>query len=214
MAPHSNQNAEHAAIQNCGMLFALLILEMDLIRGVRMTLKILLLLTVQLFQISLAHAEVVLDTVLDFSQVRSSPVVAPLNAEKGVKLVVVEKNPRSNSDYKVFGYSEKQILAMINDSNGAACSSNHEQGDMANRWCHAAIVKLIDRSWQDQGVHRFLSALMGFSFFAAKEYLIDLHPSKSDLVISDIVLFKDNGVTIEGSLFGDGMFIVVVSHSF
>lgn len=120
--------------------------------------------------------------------------------------------------FTVFGYSEKEVLEMVDDPNGAACSSKHIHNDMANRWCHGAVVKFIDGNLKAAGMNKVASALLGASVFLPKEYLIDLHPSKGDLVIADYEIFhvKDskgsNKATV--TIFGDGLVFINFTKKF
>ncbi len=69
---------------------------------------------------------------------------------------------------RVFGLSEKEVLNMIGDQNGKACSSMHEQGDLGNRWCHAYVVKKISENLKQNGINPYMADLIGASFFIPK----------------------------------------------
>lgn len=117
---------------------------------------------------------------------------------------------------RVFGLSEKDVLAMDGDPNGAACSDDHIRNDMSNRWCHAIIVKVIQETLKKHGVPNIIASLAGASVFVVKEYGYDLKPSKPDLVLADVEIFKskkgDKKVTF--SAFGDGMFFINFEKKF
>ncbi|RPJ75289.1 MAG: hypothetical protein EHM20_09180 [Alphaproteobacteria bacterium] len=115
-----------------------------------------------------------------------------------------------NEEFRVFGFSEKEVLEFVGDKkNERACTPDHIHDDLANRWCHGAVVKVIDETLKANGVNKIISALVSASFFLPKEYLVDLHPSKADLVISDFEMFNlqdaKGGVKGTITIFGDGM---------
>lgn len=121
-----------------------------------------------------------------------------------------------NQPPKVFGLAEKDVLAMDGDPNGAACSDDHIRNDMSNRWCHAIIVKVIQETLKKNGMPSILASLAGASVFVVKEYGYDLKPSKPDLVLADVEIFKskkgDKKVTF--TAFGDGMFFINFENRF
>ncbi|UOF02553.1 hypothetical protein [Bdellovibrio reynosensis] len=123
------------------------------------------------------------------------------------KIVVVTETEDSLGPVTVFGFSEKEVLAMDNDPQGAACSDKHNQGDISNRWCHAYFVKLVDTYLRKQGLNKNLSALLAASIFVPKEFLYDKNPSASDLVIAEYEVFNRFGTKqntrLTVSLFGD-----------
>lgn len=116
----------------------------------------------------------------------------------------------------VFGLTEKQVLEMDGDPNGSACSGAHIRNDFSNRWCHAFIVKLAYETAKLNGVANIAAAMLGASIFVVKEYAIDLHPSKSDLVIADYMIYKskNNSESITGTVFGDGMIFINYQKKF
>lgn len=121
-----------------------------------------------------------------------------------------------NQPPRVFGLSEKDVLEMDGDPNGAACSAAHIRNDMSNRWCHAIIVKVIQETLKKNGVPNIIASLAGASVFVVKEYGYDLKPSKPDLVLADVEVFKskkgDKKVTF--TAFGDGMFFINFEKKF
>lgn len=107
------------------------------------------------------------------------------------KMVVVTATPEKKfQPLTVFGFTEKDVLTADGDPQGAACSHKHDQGDMSNRWCHAQIVKLADSYMRSKGLNKELSAIFSASIFVPKEYLYDLHPSMSDLVMAEYEIFS------------------------
>lgn len=140
-----------------------------------------------------------------------------MHLEGRLKYTAVTKTENPEK-FTVFGYTEKEVLDMVADPNGEACGSKHIHDDLANRWCHGAVVKFIDGNLRAAGVNKVVSALLGASVFLPKEYLIDLHPSKADLVIADYEIFnvKDskgsNKATI--TIFGDGLVFINFTKKF
>lgn len=93
----------------------------------------------------------------------------------------------------IYGLSAEDVLRLDGvdeDDDDHPCSSRHDYGDESNRWCHAAIVEVIDKTLQEAGMNKFLSMILSFSVFVVKEYAYDLNPSKSDIVTPSINLFK------------------------
>lgn len=121
-------------------------------------------------------------------------------------------------DVTVFGFTEREIMNAVDDPNNRACSTQHIHDDLANRWCHGSVVKMIDETLKSKGLNKFASALLSASIFVPKEYLIDLHPSRSDLVISDFEIYKiqdSKGMTKSTvTIFGDGMAFVTLEKNF
>ncbi|WP_415063261.1 hypothetical protein [Bdellovibrio sp.] len=121
-------------------------------------------------------------------------------------LVIAPKTSEFSSPLSVFGFTEQQVLEMDGDPNGRACSGRHIQGDMSNRWCHAQVVKFADNYFKYLGFSQPLASMMAAFIFVPKEYLIDLKPSKSDLVISEYELYRTEDqkrVRITATVFGD-----------
>lgn len=134
------------------------------------------------------------------------------------RFVVVTK-AEEEFDAKVFGFTEQQVLDMTGDPHGAACSRKHLDGDMANRWCHAQVVKVADSFLREKGVSKNLSALMAASIFVVKEYGIDQHPSKSDLVVSEYEVFNNmrpqqGGVRVTATAFGDNALFFTIKRAY
>ena len=135
--------------------------------------------------------------------------ILPSNINQKIKYTIVEVY---EPDIKVFGYTEKEVMDYVSDPNGHACSTQHIHGDLANRWCHAMIVKIIDETLKSYDINKFASGILAASVFLPKEYLIDLHPSKADLVISDFKVFQNkdskNSSSATVTVFGDGMIFI------
>jgi hypothetical protein len=127
--------------------------------------------------------------------------------------------PATGEPFRVFGFTEREALEASADPYGNVWSSKHTQGDMANRWSHAAIVKVASTALGDVGLGRLASALLGATILLPKELIIDRRPSASDLVIADLPLyhsFKPRGDETRASLslFGDGAFFFTYEKKF
>lgn len=135
----------------------------------------------------------------------------------GRRVVVIDNTGATKEGQPVFrtmGFTEKEVLNLVNDEHGASCSQKHLQGDLANRWCHASIVKVIDRSLRAQGISPVLAAIAGAAFFVPKEFLIDKNPSASDLVTADLDAYKNRNTKVEVSIFGDGAIFITLNKRF
>lgn len=112
------------------------------------------------------------------------------------------------SAFRVLGFTEREALAQSGDPDGVAFSKKHTQGDMANRWSHAAVAKAASAAYRQAGFSPFASALLGAAILVPKEFLIDRRPSASDLVIADYQLYgtrsrEGSETSVAVSVFGD-----------
>lgn len=136
---------------------------------------------------------------------------------QAVRETVSQGSREYDVPFHVMGLTESFVLEHDGDPHGSACSDSHNQGDLSNRWCHAAVVKVVDRTLQDMGIRKEISALLAASVFLPKEYLIDLHPSKSDLVIADYEVFdsgKARNTNVAVTVFGDGAVFISLRKKF
>ena len=116
----------------------------------------------------------------------------------------------------ILGFTQKEALHASGDYVGYnACSLEHIQGDMANRWCHGAFVKVVESTLvKDFNINKYVANLLAASVFLPKEYLVDLHPSPGDLSIIDFPLYVDSEAIVELTLFGDGVFYIKINKKF
>lgn len=126
---------------------------------------------------------------------------------------------RGPEPFRVFGFSEREALAQSADPDGEAFSKLHAQGDMANRWSHAAIAKSAAGVLQQAGLKPWAASLLGAAILLPKEFGIDRRPSRSDLVIADFPLFsfgrRERAHSAASlSLFGDGALFVSLEARF
>lgn len=138
-------------------------------------------------------------------------------SNSGRRVVVIDNTGAAKDGRPVFrtmGFTEKEVLGLVGDEQGATCSKKHLQGDLANRWCHASVVKVIDRSLRAQGISPVLAALAGAAFFVPKEFLIDKNPSASDLVAADLEAYQNKNTKVEVSIFGDGAIFITLNKRF
>ncbi len=121
---------------------------------------------------------------------------------------------RVASEFRALGMTEQDALRASGDrsailtGNGSAFTKEHQHGDLANRWSHAAVAQIVGAASEEMGANRALAALAGASVFLVKEYGYDRRPSPSDLVITGDVYrssFPDGtGTTLSLSGFADG----------
>ena len=111
-------------------------------------------------------------------------------------------------EFRVLGLSSDDALDLSGDFRESfACSQDHMQGDMANRWCHAGVVKISQNTILDQlKVNDYVKNILAAAIFLPKEYLYDTHASPSDLVISDIPILEGEEESVKITIFGDGFF--------
>lgn len=111
---------------------------------------------------------------------------------------------------EVMGMKESDAIRAVGNRPGdTAC--HHIQGNIANRWCHAAIVKQYTQVLKDNGVDGKIATVIGSTFFVPKEYLIDLNPSASDLVATYSDSFgKRKQFEFEVTAFADGGFFLTL----
>ncbi len=133
-------------------------------------------------------------------------------------VIITAPQERKPQRLTVFGFTEEDVLRADGDPHGEACSSKHNQGDMSNRWCHAYFVKLADSYLREKGVNKEISAILSVSILVPKEFLIDLHPSASDLVMTEYEFYnqthhrKNTRATI--TVFGDKAIFMTLQKQF
>lgn len=139
------------------------------------------------------------------------------------KLVSSIKTSRANVEiyeergrFRVFGMTEQEVLEINGDPNGSTCSEAHNQGDLSNRWCHASIVKAVKVFLQVQGFSEIIANLLADAVFLPKEYLMDLHPSMSDLAFVEHTVYrsKDKNTRVHATVFWDGATYIVFQKRF
>jgi len=117
----------------------------------------------------------------------------------------------------VMGFTQSEILSMAGEYrnvwNASACSEEHEQGDLANRWCHASITKAIRLGLEARGINTVIASVLAMTYFISKEYLYDKNPSSSDIVytIEETFGARDN-TAVELTLFADGGVFVAIHY--
>jgi hypothetical protein len=122
-------------------------------------------------------------------------------------------------ELRVFGFTEREALEQSGDPDGSAFSKKHTQGDLANRWAHAAVVKMVQGGFSAAGFGKWSSALLAASIMLPKEFLIDRSPSGSDLVIADVPVLRSGSrnrgeTAVFVSLFGDGAVFLSLQKGF
>ncbi|MEK6554836.1 MAG: hypothetical protein AABZ31_06335 [Bdellovibrionota bacterium] len=113
----------------------------------------------------------------------------------------------TESETQFMGMSQKQALLMARDQyQVSTCSAGHDQGDMANRWCHGNFSRGVSKFFEDKGMNPALSTLMGGLFWLPKEKLQDLNPSSHDLAATYSTSFGTKRSKFELTIFGDAIF--------
>lgn len=120
------------------------------------------------------------------------------------------RKERISQSIEVLGMKESDAISAVGNMPGdTAC--HHIQGNIANRWCHAAIVKQYTQSLKDNGVESKLASVIGSTFFVPKEYLMDLNPSMSDIAGTYTDSFgKRKEFEFEVTAFADGGFFLTL----
>lgn len=161
----------------------------------------------------------------------SQPEIRRIIREEALKLehesnqkryvIVTPTDLAQGEPLRVFGFTEEEALLHSGEPSerqGAACSSLHKHGDLANRWCHAYFADLTDKFLLSRGFSKGLSLMIAASIFIPKEYLVDKKASPSDIVTSEIAVYdrvkanKRTSVTM--TAFGDGVAIISLEKQF
>lgn len=83
---------------------------------------------------------------------------------------------------RIMGMTAQQAqLASRDGMNMRPCSGEHEQGDLSNRWCHAAISQSVVEAVLGEDGNPITKTLAECLFWAPKEFLYDLNPSAHDI---------------------------------
>lgn len=129
------------------------------------------------------------------------------------EFIVVEQE---NGQMQVFGMTEQEVLAQVeNDQGGEACA--YENNNLANRWCHGLVVKVISESLKQRGYNSIVASLIGASFFIPKEYLIDDKPASADFVLADVPVYESNSINkdrVQVTVFMDGVYFINYNFKF
>lgn len=118
-----------------------------------------------------------------------------------------EADLKSYEGSKFLGMSQKEALrASRDDRSSSACSAVHDQGDLANRWCHSTLSRNLADFLQRKGASPLLANAAGAFLWVPKEYFYDLNPSSGDLVVTYKDSLGTKRSTFEVSIFGDAVF--------
>lgn len=157
--------------------------------------------------------------ILEQSRTYERSVSYSINTAPDRRMVVMTapKDPRQQP-VRVFGFTEKDVLAMDGDPNGAACSRRHIHDDYSNRWCHGYFIKLADTYLRSKGVNKHLAAIIAASTFVPKEYLYDKNPSMADLAVVEYEIYRSDNprksTRVTMTLFGDKTAFVTMERKF
>lgn len=121
-----------------------------------------------------------------------------------VYVVAYDKNDLPPEEFKVLGMTAREaLLASRDDIQTIGCAHGHDQGDLANRWCHSAVANSFASWLERRGLNSTVASIAGGMFWVPKEFFYDLNPSAHDIVFT----FKDKlgtkSTTFEVSVFGD-----------
>lgn len=126
--------------------------------------------------------------------------------------------PSEDGQVRVFGFTQKEVLAMDGDPNGEACGNRHDQDDLSNRWCHAYFTNQMGAYLRNNGMGPGWAAVLSTSFFLPKEYLYDKNPSMADLMTAEYEFYntEKNQVTTRMTVtaFMDKAFVVTFQRRF
>jgi hypothetical protein len=131
--------------------------------------------------------------------------------EKPRYTVTFTNNGKPGPDgFKVFGYTEQDVLNADGDPRGNACTDLHNHEDLSNRWCHGIITRLVQKGLEEAKIDPITSSIAGCLVFVPKEFLIDMKPTYGDLVCvsPDVKLYQDKNKTTKAvvnvTVYGDG----------
>ncbi len=111
------------------------------------------------------------------------------------------------NDMQTLGMSPGVAMQASRDLHATSgCSAGHDQGDLANRWCHSALARTFAALLESKGVSKALASLAGGVFWAPKEFFYDLHPSAGDFVVTYQDSLGTKRTTFEMTVYGDAMF--------
>lgn len=130
-------------------------------------------------------------------------------ADKDTIYIIPEggKPPVSTpADVELFGMNGTDVMHTSRDPfNSNGCAPGHDQGNMANRWCHTLIARTFSSILEKNGVSSGIAALAGGLFWAPKEFFHDLNPSAHDFTFTYVDRLGTKSTTFEVTVFGDAI---------
>ena len=94
-------------------------------------------------------------------------------------------NPLADGNSRVLGVTQIQAVRASRDGiSQSVIGSNHIHDDLANRWGHSASPRAVMSELEKRGVSPVVAAAIGAVLTIPKEYLVDLHPSAADMVVT------------------------------
>lgn len=110
------------------------------------------------------------------------------------------------TDTELFGMNGSDVMHASRDAfNRNGCASGHDQGNMANRWCHTLIARTFASILEKNGVSSGVAALAGGLFWAPKEFFVDMNPSAHDFTFTYVDRLGTKRTTFEVTVFGDAI---------
>lgn len=108
---------------------------------------------------------------------------------------------------RTMGMTAKEALLHSRDMfQESGCAAGHDQGDMANRWCHSAIARTFSSWLETKGASPVVASIAGGLFWAPKEFFYDMNPSAHDFAFTYVDRLGTESTTFEVTVFGDAFF--------
>lgn len=115
---------------------------------------------------------------------------------------------------KALGLTEQEVILLLDDTKGAACSDKHSHGDLGNSWCHAAVVKTAYAILINKGVSPLLAGLLSTSIFVIKENYFDKHARDADIVTPEITILNSDRNHVAITIFADNTVYLITTTKF
>lgn len=127
-------------------------------------------------------------------------------ANKKAKLARDRTYVDANGEMRIMGMTQQDALhASRDDIEINTCSIYHEQGDLANRWCHSLASQIAAHELESRGASPLVASLLSGLLFLPKEYLVDQNPSAHDITLTYRDSLGTESSTFEVTVFGDAI---------
>lgn len=114
---------------------------------------------------------------------------------------------QTGNEPRIMGLTAQEAqLASRDGFNMRACSPGHEQGDLANRWCHSVVSQSVVSAIFGENGNPILKAVGESLFWAPKEFFMDMNPSAHDLTFTYRDTLGSRRSLFEVTVFGDAIF--------
>lgn len=106
-----------------------------------------------------------------------------------VALLSVDDVQADQFNYEIpitaLGMDAQAALSLSDDANLSqyrdVCSNDHNQGDVANNWCHAALSNGLHDYLLEKGASKAVAHAAPIVLWFIKELVVDSKPSKQDV---------------------------------